>query len=83
MARMERLVPAPQDVARKAGVAEATVSRVINGGRNVSPTILAAVNAAIKGLGYHPNHAARSLKATKQRRLDIPSRPGSLLRGSQ
>jgi LacI family transcriptional regulator len=71
MAKKQRLVPALQDVARKAGVGAATVSRVINGGRNVSPSTLAAVSAAIRELGYHPNHAARSLKGAKTKTIGL------------
>ncbi len=63
------------DVARRAGVGAATVSRVINGGQNVSERTLAAVQQAIAELGYHPNHAARSLKGarTKTIGLIVPS----------
>ena len=39
-----------------------TVSRVINGGRLVSPLTAARVRSAIKKLGYQPNEAARILK---------------------
>ena len=38
-----------------------TVSRVINGGRNVRPAVLEAVNAAIDTLGYSVNQSARNL----------------------
>ena len=38
------------DVARRAGVGAATVSRVINGGQNVSSKTLAAVQKAIEEL---------------------------------
>ena len=67
--------PALMDVARRAGVGAATVSRVINGGQNVSPRTLAAVQKAIEELGYHPNQAARSLKGarTKTIGLIVPS----------
>jgi LacI family transcriptional regulator len=70
-----RSIPALIDVARKAGVGAGTVSRVINGGRNVSPRTLAAVQAAIQKLGYYPSHAARSLKGahTKTIGLIVPS----------
>jgi len=70
-----RSVPALMDVARHAGVGAATVSRVINGGHNVSPRTLAAVLSAIQELGYHPSQAARSLKGarTKTIGLIIPS----------
>lgn len=67
--------PALMDVARRAGVGAATVSRVINGGHNVSPRTLLAVQKAIDELGYHPNQAARSLKGarTKTIGLIVPS----------
>src|SRR5205807_6021456 len=58
-----------------AGVGAATVSRVINGGQNVSSKTLAAVQRAIEELGYHPSQAARSLKGarTKTIGLIVPS----------
>lgn len=71
MAKIDRPVAALQDVARRAGVGAATVSRVINGGRNVSPSTLAAVTAVIKELGYHPSHAARSLKGAKTKTIGL------------
>jgi DNA-binding LacI/PurR family transcriptional regulator len=55
--------PAPtlEHVARVAGVSRATVSRVINGIRNVDPELRETVQAAIAATGYVPNQAARSL----------------------
>ncbi|MYU35765.1 substrate-binding domain-containing protein [Streptomyces sp. SID8358] len=53
--------PTLEDVARAAGVSRATVSRVINGVRNVDPTIQEAVREAVSVTGYTPNRAARSL----------------------
>jgi DNA-binding LacI/PurR family transcriptional regulator len=50
-----------EDVARAAGVSRATVSRVINGIRNVDPAIQETVRRAIASTGYVPNQAARSL----------------------
>jgi DNA-binding LacI/PurR family transcriptional regulator len=50
-----------EDVARAAGVSRATVSRVINGIRNVAPEIQEVVHRAIATTGYVPNRAARSL----------------------
>jgi DNA-binding LacI/PurR family transcriptional regulator len=50
-----------EDVARVAGVSRATVSRVINGIRNVDLDIQEAVRRAIAATGYAPNRAARSL----------------------
>jgi DNA-binding LacI/PurR family transcriptional regulator len=49
------------EVARLAGVSRATASRAINGGNRVSATAQAAVDAAVRTLGYTPNPAARSL----------------------
>ena len=53
--------PTIEDVAAAAGVSRGTVSRVLNGGINVSPSALAAVNKAIKQTGYVVNTHARSL----------------------
>ncbi|MFF5336148.1 LacI family DNA-binding transcriptional regulator [Streptomyces sp. NPDC013181] len=53
--------PTLEDVARAAGVSRATVSRVINGVRNVDPVIQETVRRAVAATGYAPNRAARSL----------------------
>ncbi|GHB11045.1 MULTISPECIES: LacI family DNA-binding transcriptional regulator [Streptomyces] len=53
--------PTLEDVARAAGVSRATVSRVINGVRNVDPAIQEAVRQAVSVTGYAGNRAARSL----------------------
>lgn len=53
--------PTIDDVARLAGVGRGTVSRVINGGHNVSPAVRDAVNQAIDTLGYSVNQSARNL----------------------
>lgn len=58
---MSRQAPTLEDVARVAGVSRATVSRVINGVRNVDPGIQESVRQAIERTGYAPNRAARSL----------------------
>jgi LacI family transcriptional regulator len=52
-----------EDVARAAGVSAMTVSRVINGGKNVRETTRTAVLEAVEKLNYSPNTAARSLAA--------------------
>jgi LacI family transcriptional regulator len=70
-----RSQPTLADVASTAGVGVATASRALNGGTNVSPRALKKVQAAIRQLGYLPNHAARILKGgrTKTVGLLMPS----------
>jgi len=53
--------PTIVDVASVAGVSRGTVSRVINGGRWVSPESRHAVEKAIRATGYRTNAHARSL----------------------
>ena len=67
--------PTLSDVARAAGVGVATASRALNGGAHVSARSLKKVEAAIRQLGYLPNHAARILKGgrTKTVGLLVPS----------
>jgi DNA-binding LacI/PurR family transcriptional regulator len=50
-----------EDVARRAGVSRATVSRVVNASPRVSPATRLAVAKAIEELRYVPNPAARAL----------------------
>jgi DNA-binding LacI/PurR family transcriptional regulator len=54
-------LPTLEDVAQVAGVSRATVSRVINGIRNVNPELHEVVWNAVQATGYVPNRAARSL----------------------
>lgn len=56
-----RIPPTLEDVAKVAGVSRATVSRVVNGIRNVDQDIQEAVRRAIEKTGYTPNRVARSL----------------------
>ncbi|QSB15349.1 LacI family DNA-binding transcriptional regulator [Natronosporangium hydrolyticum] len=53
--------PTLEQVARRAGVSRATVSRVVNGSTRVAAPIREQVNRAVAELGYVPNYAARSL----------------------
>lgn len=57
--------PTIEDVAQAAGVSRGTVSRVLNGGRWVSPDSHGAVTAAIKKTGYRINVHARSLATSR------------------
>jgi LacI family transcriptional regulator len=50
------------DVARRAGVSTATVSRVLSGVGRASPATHARVEAAARDLGFRPSDVARSLK---------------------
>ncbi len=59
------------DVAAKAGVSPMTVSRVINGRTGVAPGTRAAVDDAIRTLGYTPNVAARSLVTSTELRIGV------------
>lgn len=52
-------------VALAAGVSRATVSRVVNGTRNVDPELQRIVQAAVAATGYVPNRAARSLRTRR------------------
>lgn len=50
-----------KDVARAAGVATSTVSRVLAGSTRISPDTHEKVRQAMRELNYHPNAIARSL----------------------
>jgi LacI family transcriptional regulator len=55
--------PGIRDVAREAGVAISTVSKVLSGRGEVSPPLRARVLAAAAELGYQPNYLAQSLRS--------------------
>ena len=50
-----------RDVAKKAGVAACTVSRVLNGTATVSPETRVKIEKAMKELDYIPNELARGM----------------------
>ena len=50
------------DVARRAGVSLATVSRVLNGSKTVSAEMREKVEAAVQALEFRPNPMARGLR---------------------
>ncbi|MGC4441012.1 LacI family DNA-binding transcriptional regulator, partial [Streptococcus suis] len=53
------------DVAREAGVSMATVSRVVNGNKNVKENTRQKVLEVIERLDYRPNAVARGLASKK------------------
>jgi LacI family transcriptional regulator len=59
------------DVARHAGVSPMTVSRVINGEKQVRASTRVRVDAAIAELNYAPNPAARSLAGAAPIRIGL------------
>lgn len=59
------------DVAAKAGVSPATVSRVLNGIVHVNPDTKEKVLQAIDELHYHPNAAAKNLRSQKTSTIGI------------
>ena len=54
-----------QDVAQRAGVSIATVSRVLNGREHVNEQVIARVRQAAQDLQYQPSRAARTLRANQ------------------
>ena len=64
-------MPTIRDVAKRAGVAPITVSRVINNSGYVSAKTRARVEAAVKELGYVPNRLARSLRLKRTHTLAL------------
>ncbi|MFC5721441.1 LacI family DNA-binding transcriptional regulator [Streptomyces gamaensis] len=59
-----------KDVAERAGVSVATVSRVLNG-RSPVPATREKVLAAVRELGYRPNVLARALRTARTRTLGL------------
>lgn len=59
------------DVAQKAGVSIATVSRVLNGSTPVAPETSERVEAAVTALNYYPHAAARTLASRRTDTLGL------------
>ena len=64
-------MPTVLDVAKRAGVAPITVSRVINNSGYISQTTRERVEAAVKELGYVPNTLARGLRSKRTKTLAL------------
>ena len=60
-----------EDVARRARVSTATVSRVLNNATVVKSSTRARVMKAVEALNYHPNLYARSLAGGKNRSIGV------------
>jgi len=63
--------PTSQDVAKKAKVSIATVSRVLNNSPRVSPNVRRRVLQVVKKLDYQPNRTAQRLRAKQSRVIGI------------
>lgn len=63
--------PTVTDVARRARVSPATVSRVLNRYPHVRPRVREAVLRAVRGLGYRPDQVARSLARHETKTLGL------------
>src|SRR6476469_1457999 len=74
--RLARTAPRQTDVARLAGVSQATVSAVINGQARtagIAPQTVLRVQDAVRQLGYSVNAAARSLRGKGNRLIGVHS----------
>ena len=60
-----------KDVARAANVSVATVSRALNGHKNVADAVRARVEAVAAELCYTPHHAARSLSSRRTQTIGV------------
>jgi LacI family transcriptional regulator len=60
-----------QEVARRANVSTATISRVMNGSSKVKPSTFERVKRIIEELHYVPNTSARTLRAGKSQLLGL------------
>lgn len=63
--------PTIKDVARRAGVSPATVSRVLNGSAAVASDTAARVRRAVQALAFSPSLAGRTLRAARTRSLGV------------
>ena len=60
-----------KDVARRANVSVATVSRALNGRDHVGEAVRKRVREAADALDYSPHHAARSLSSRRTRTIGV------------
>jgi DNA-binding LacI/PurR family transcriptional regulator len=67
------------DVARRAGVSQKTVSRVVNNAPHVRPDVREKVTRAIEELGYLPNVAARALASQRTHTIGVLAAGAAML----
>ena len=60
-----------EDVAKRAKVSRATVSRAVNNPDSVSPDALKRINKAIKDMNYIPNRHARALTGVRTQTIGL------------
>lgn len=70
---MRWIMVSSKDVAKKAGVSQSTVSRVINNPESVSKVKRDKVESVMKELNYIPNSIARSLISNKTNQISLIS----------
>src|SRR4051794_32270378 len=77
--------PTLEQVARRAGVSPATVSRGVNGSTAGTPEVRSTVLRAVRELGYVPNQAARNLvtQRTDSIALVFPEAPSRVFSDDQ
>ena len=68
---MANMTATIRDVAERAGVSVATVSRLVNNTGRVREETAAHIRAAIDELGFRPNAVGRSLKKNRTRSLGV------------
>lgn len=66
-----KFMPTIKDVAREAGLAVGTVSRVLNNRGYISQKARQKVKEAVEKLGYQPNEAARLLQKKKTNQIGV------------
>lgn len=60
-----------REVAQRAGVSTATVSRALSGSATISDAVRERIMAAVQEVGYRPNAVARALRVTGTRTIGL------------